>query len=222
MSLDSIDKNIKELLSEISGNIAVVAAAKMRTPEEVGQAILSGIDIIGENYIQDAEKCFPFIKEKAKWHFIGHLQKNKVKKAVKIFDMIETVDTEEIALEIEKRCDALEKQIQVLIEVNSGRESQKDGVMPEKVSDLINKICGLKHVNVMGLMTMGPFSGDPEDARPFFRETKKIYDKIGFDNIENVEMKYLSMGMTNSYKVAIEEGANMVRIGTKIFGERES
>ncbi|MBU1147423.1 MAG: YggS family pyridoxal phosphate-dependent enzyme, partial [Candidatus Omnitrophica bacterium] len=156
---------------------------------------------------------FQAIGNKAKWHFIGHLQKNKVKKAVKIFDMIETVDSLELAQEIDKACFKEKKIMPVLIEVNSGREKQKFGVFPEDVEELIGNISQLKNINVMGLMTMGPMSGDPEDARPYFVETKKIFDRIR-------TLKYLSMGMSNSCKIAIEEGANIIRVGTKIFGER--
>jgi uncharacterized pyridoxal phosphate-containing UPF0001 family protein len=108
----------------------------------------------------------------------------------------------------------------ILIEVNSGREPQKSGVLPEDVERLVGKISGLRNIKVMGLMTMGPRFGNPEDSRPYFVETRRIFEKIKGLKLPNVEMKYLSMGMTNSYKVALEEGANIIRIGTKIFGER--
>jgi pyridoxal phosphate enzyme (YggS family) len=135
--------------------------------------------------------------------------------------MIETVDSVKIAEEIDKRCLKLGKSMPVLIEINSGREPQKFGLLPEKVEDFIREISRFNQLKIQGLMTMGPFSGDPEDARPYFVETKKLYDKIAALNLPGVEMKYLSMGMTNSYRIAIEEGANLVRIGTKIFGPRE-
>jgi len=179
------------------------------------------VKIIGENYVQEAERLCAAVGNKVSWHFIGHLQKNKVKKAVCLCDMVETVDSVGIVKEIDKRCGQIGKVMPVLIEVNSGREEQKSGVLPEDTEKLIRDISGLQNIKVMGLMTMGPFSGNPEDARPYFVETKKIFDKIREFSLPNVEMKYLSMGMTNSYKVALEEGANMIRIGTKIFGERD-
>lgn len=215
-----IKENIKQILNELPEGVALEAAAKTRTPEEIIEAIEAGVTIIGENYFQEAEKAYQAVGPKAKWHFIGHLQKNKVKKAVGIFDMIETVDSIEIAREIDKRCAQIGKVIPVLIEVNSGREPQKSGVFPEKTIALIEELAAYPNVRVMGLMTMGPLWGDPEDSRPYFRETKKLFDELLKLNLAHAEMRYLSMGMTFSYKVALEEGANIIRIGTKIFGER--
>ena len=216
-----IGQNVNQILSELAEGVQLVAAAKTRQPEEIFQAVEAGAKIIGENYVQEAEKAYGVVGNRAKWHFIGHLQKNKVKKAVRIFDMIETVDSVEIAREIDKRCAQIDKIMPVLIEVNSGRESQKSGVLPENVEQLIEEISALPNIEVMGLMTMGPRVGNPEDSRPYFVETRKIFERMKKLNLPNVEMKYLSMGMTNSYKVAIEEGANMVRLGSKIFGERD-
>jgi len=200
--------------------VELVAAAKARLPEEVLEAVQSGIKMVGENYVQEAEKAYEMVGNKVKWHFVGHLQKNKVKKAVKLFDMIETVDSVEIAQEIDKRCQRIGKVMPILVEINSGEEEQKSGVLPPDAERLIREISGLKNIKVMGLMTMGPRFGNPEDSRPCFIKTRKIFDRIKKLGLANVEMRYLSMGMTNSYKVAIEEGANIVRIGTKLFGER--
>jgi len=216
-----IKENVYKLLSTLPEDIKLVAAAKTRTAEEIEEAIDAGIKIIGENYLQEAVNVFNLIKKKVKWHFIGHLQKNKIKKIVEIFDMIETVDSFEIAQEINKRCHQIDKTMPVLIEINSGREEQKFGVWPEKAENLIKEISPLSHIKIMGLMTMGPIFGDPEDSRPYFRKTRKVFENISRLNIPNVEMKYLSMGMTNSYQIAIEEKANVIRIGTLIFGERE-
>ena len=216
-----IKENVCTLLSTLPGNIELVAAAKTRTAEEIEEAIDAGIKIIGENYLQEAVNVFNLVKRKVKWHFIGHLQKNKIKKIVEIFDMIETVDSFEIALEINKRCHQIDKIMPVLIEINSGREGQKFGVWPEKAENLIKQISPLPHIKIMGLMTMGPIFGDPEDSRPYFRETRKVFENVARLNIPNVQMKYLSMGMTNSYHIAIEEKANVIRIGTLLFGERE-
>ena len=216
-----IKQNVTKLLSELPAGVALEAAAKTRTPEEIGQAIEAGVKIIGENYLQEAERAYEVIGNRAEWHFIGHLQSNKVKKAVKLFDMIETVDSVAIAGEIDKRCAQINKVMPVLIEINSGREEQKSGIFPEEAEQLIRQISSLPNLKVTGLMTMGPFAGDPEDSRPYFVATRKIFEELKKKPIPSVEMKYLSMGMTNSYKVAIEEGANIVRIGSKIFGERD-
>ena len=216
-----IKDNVEEILDELPEGVELVAAAKTRTSEEILEAINAGIKIIGENYIQEALVAFETIKRKATWHFIGHLQKNKVKKAVEMFDMIQTVDSYELAEEIDRRCAEISKTMSVLIEINSGKEEQKSGVLPESVIDLIKEILIFSNIKILGLMTMGPRFGNPEDSRPYFVETKKIFDEIKKLNLPNVEMKYLSMGMTNSYKIAVKEGANIVRIGSKIFGERE-
>jgi len=216
----TIRDKVTRILDELPENVSLVAAAKTRTPEEILEAVEAGVRIIGQNYVQEAEKAYEIIGNKVEWHFIGHLQKNKVKKAVEIFDMIETVDSAELAQEIDKRCEQAGKTMPVLIEINSGRERQKSGVYPEDAERLIHEIANLDRVRVKGLMTMGPVSGNPENARPYFRETRKTFDRIKGLSLPNVEMKYLSMGMTGSYKVALEEGANLVRIGSKIFGNR--
>jgi pyridoxal phosphate enzyme (YggS family) len=153
---------------------------------------------------------------------IGHLQSNKAKKAVSIFDMIETVDSFKLAKAIDKACRNMNRSMPILIEINSGEELQKAGVAPQDAISLIREIADLENVRITGLMTMGPFSGDPEEARPYFRKTRAIFEEVGKAHIPRVEMRVLSMGMSNSYKVAVEEGANMVRIGTKIFGDRDT
>ena len=212
-----IRENVQLLLNELPGGVELVVAVKDRTAKEVLEAVTAGIKIIGENYVQEAEKNYSVIENRAKWHFIGHLQKNKVKKAVIMFDMIQTVDSMEIAGEIDKRCAQMGKVMPVLVEINSGREKQKSGVLPEDAEDLIKALSGLSSIQVMGLMTMGPRSGDPEESRPYFVTTRKIFERIKALKLPDVEMRYLSMGMTNSYRIALEEGANMVRIGTKVF-----
>jgi len=212
-----IRENVQKLLSELPDGVELVAAAKSRTAKELLEAVEAGVKIVGENYVQEAEKSYSVIENKAKWHFIGYLQKNKVKKAVLIFDMIQTVDSVEIAREIDKRCAQMGKVMPVLVEINSGREKQKSGVLPEDAENLIKAISGLPNIKVTGLMTMGPRFGDPEESRPYFVTTRKIFERIKALGLPNVEMRYLSMGMTNSYPIALEEGANMVRIGTKIF-----
>ncbi len=216
-----IEENVKKILGELPEGVQLVGAAKTRTPEEILEAVEAGLEFIGENYVQEAERAFQVIGDRAKWHMIGYLQRNKAKKAVKVFDMIATVDSMKLAREIDKSCQKIGKVMSVLIEINSGEESQKAGVMPEDAFPLIQEMSILKNIRIVGLMTMGPFSGNPEDARPYFQKTRKTFKQLKDMNLPDVEMKYLSKGMSNSYKVALEEGANMVRIGTKIFGERE-
>jgi pyridoxal phosphate enzyme (YggS family) len=215
-----IEANVKQILAELPDGVRLVAAAKTRTAEEIRRAIAAGIEIIGENYVQEAEEVFSGVGRGAKWHFIGHLQRNKVKKAVPLFDMIETLDSVALALEIEKRCARLGKIMPVLIEINSGREPQKFGVLPEEAESLVREVAVLEHVKIQGLMTMGPIFGDPEEARPYFVETRRVFESLRELDIPGVSLTDLSMGMTNSYRVAIQEGANLVRIGTKIFGPR--
>jgi len=216
----TIKQNVGQILDGLPESVQLVAAAKTREPREIMEAVEAGIKIVGENYIQEAEKVYQVIGDKVKWHFIGHLQKNKIKRAVELFDMIETVDSIEIAREIDKRCAAIGKIMPVLIEVNSGRETQKSGVYPENVEQLITAAATLNNIRIMGLMTMGPTVSQPEDSRPYFIETKNIFNRVKKLGLPNVEMKYLSMGMTNSYQIALEEGANIIRIGSRIFGER--
>jgi pyridoxal phosphate enzyme (YggS family) len=216
-----IKDNMKEILKELPKGVELVGAAKTRTPDEILEGVEAGLEIIGENYVQEAERAFQVIGDRAKWHMIGHLQSNKAKKAVKIFDMIETVDSFKLAKAIDKACADIGKVMPVLLEINSGEETQKSGVLPEDAVSLVRDISELKNIKIIGLMTMGPFTGDPEDARPYFQKTKRLFQDIKKMDLPGVEMVYLSMGMSNSYKVALEEGANMVRIGTKIFGERK-
>jgi len=217
-----IKQNVQKILVELPNGIELVAAAKTRTPEEILEAVQAGVKIIGANYVQEARRAYEVVGKKAEWHFIGTLQKHNVRrKMVEMFDMIETVDSLEIAKEIDRRCAQIGKVMPILVEINSGREEQKSGVLPEDAEQLVRDVSNLRNIKVMGLMTMGPRLGNPEDARPYFVETRKIFERIKGLDLPNVEMKYLSMGMTTSYKIAIEEGANIVRIGTKIFGERD-
>ena len=212
-----IKENVQQLFRELPDGVELVAAAKSRSIAQIEQAVAAGVKIIGENYVQEAEQAFASLGARVKWHFIGHLQRNKVKKAVKIFDMIETVDSLKLAEAIERISHEAQKVMPVLIEINSGKEAQKFGVLPQDAPGLVRKISCLRHIRVMGLMTMGPQFGSPELARPYFQLTRRTWEKIRDEHIENVEMKYLSMGMSNSYQLAIEEGANLIRIGGKIF-----
>jgi hypothetical protein len=221
VTIGLIERNVTELLAEVPAGIQVVAAAKARTPAEVLAAVQAGIRVIGENYVKEAKGAYELVGKRATWHFIGTLRKHDVRKtALEIFEMIESVDSLELASQIDAKCAQIGKTMPLLIEVNSGREPQKSGVPPENTEELVRQISLLRNTRVMGLMTMAPLFPNPEDFRPYFAETRRTFDRIKGLKLSSVEMKYLSMGMTDSYRVAIEEGANIIRIGTKIFGER--
>ncbi|MDD4323051.1 MAG: YggS family pyridoxal phosphate-dependent enzyme [Dehalococcoidales bacterium] len=216
----SIEQNVKKLLSELGPEVQLVVAAKNRTPAEVSECISAGAKIIGQNYLQDARRAYQIIGEEATWHFIGRLQRNKITRIISMFDMIETLDSLEMASLVNHECSEMGRKMPVLVEVNSGREAQKSGVLPEELESFIKRLVSYDRIKVMGLMTMGPLSIEPEYYRPYFSITRKLFEHIDALNLPGVQMKYLSMGMTDSYRVAIEEGANIVRIGSKIFGPR--
>ena len=218
--IQSIQRSAMHILDTIPSNITVVAAAKGRTLPEVEAVIQSGFTHIGHNYVQEAQLMMPALEGKAICHMIGHLQRNKTKKAVQLFDVIETVDSLQLAQAIDRRCAAIGKVMPILIEINSGEEPNKAGVLPKSMDDLVSGLADLKNISIQGLMTMGPRFGDPENARPFFWATRQAFERLSKWNLPHIDMRYLSMGMSNSYLVAIEEGANIVRIGTKIFGSR--
>lgn len=220
MSAEPITARVSHILETLPPGVTLVAAAKSRTPEEIKAAIDAGVTCVGHNYVQEAERMIRLIGDRVRWHMIGHLQRNKVKKAVQLFDMIETVDSWRLATAIDRRCAAIGKMMPVLVEINSGREASKTGVLPEDVDDFVQRLSELRHIRVQGLMTMGPRFGDPEEARLYFQATREAFERLSDWNPPNVTMRYLSMGMSNSYRVAIEEGANIVRIGTTIFGRR--
>ena len=228
----SISTNYLKIRQEIPKGVTIVLSVKTRTVEQIEEAINAGVTDIGQNYVQEAGQMYSSLQKKAakvRWHMIGHLQTNKINKALRIFDVIQTVDSLEKAAAIDKRVEkAAKKIVPVYIEINIGNEDSKAGIKPEEhepfeeyIEKLVRDMSDLSHLRLTGLMTMGPRFGNPEDARPYFRRTRKIFERIKGLNLPNVDMKYLSMGMTNSYKVAIEEDSNMVRIGTAIFGKRE-
>ncbi len=218
----TIRKHYEKIRAEIPDYVTIVAAAKTRTPKEVRDLIDTGITDIGENYIQEAEdmqKSLGKIAAKVHWHFIGHLQTNKINKALGLFDVIQTLDSMKAARAIDKRTQTT---VSALIEINSGREPQKNGVLPEDAERVIRDIASLGNISIKGLMTMGPRFGDPEEARPYFQETKKLFDHMDSLDIPDVKMDVLSMGMSNAYRVAVEEGSTLIRPGTILFGERTS
>ena len=218
--MEHIKANVRAVLNELPPGAQLVVAGKGRSVPELMAAIEAGAGIIGENYLQEAQEAFTSIGKTAQWHFIGHLQKNKVKTAVGIFDMIETLDSIELAREIDKRAAQICKTMSVLIEINSGCEPNKSGVMPQDVVRLAQELSPLNNIRVMGLMTMGPISPDPHECRPYFKITRELFEGLAKLCLPNISMTYLSMGMSDSYRVALEEGANIVRIGTAIFGPR--
>ena len=227
----SISTNYARLRKEIPKDVRIVLSVKTRTVEQIEEAIDAGVVDIGQSYVQEAGQMYSSLQKKAakvRWHMIGHLQTNKINKALRVFDVIQTVDSLEKAVAIDKRVErAKKKVIPVYIEINIGSEFSKAGIKPvehepfaEYMEQLAADTSALSHLGLEGLMTMGPRFGDPEDVRPYFERTRRIFEKIKALDLPNVDMKYLSMGMTNSYKIAIEEGSNMIRIGTAVFGER--
>jgi len=218
-----MNDRVRQLLAGIPPNIVVLAAAKTRSVDEIRASIEGGIRLVGQNYVQEAQRAIDELgRDAAEWHMIGHLQRNKVKAAIRLFDTIQTVDSVRLAEAIDRECAKLGRVMPVLVEINSAREPQKSGVFPEETVDLIRQIAELPSVRIDGLMTMGPLVADPEEIRPHFAETKRLFDEIVGLRIPDVEMRILSMGMSDSYEVAIEEGATMIRLGTVLFGPRDS
>jgi len=191
-----------------------VAVTKTVTVEAIKEAVASGITIVGESRVQEAEEKFAEIGTKAKWHLIGHLQTNKVKKALEIFDLIHSVDNLRLARTINKEAQRIGRVQSILIQANTSLEQTKFGFEQEKLREAVARISALPYLQVQGLMTIGPLVADTEETRPCFRKLKTLFDQIR----EEWPMKYLSMGMTNDFEVAIEEGANLIRIGRGIFG----
>ncbi len=216
-AIDQIKENAERLLKEIPADVTLLAAAKTRSSEEVSAAWQAGIRCFGHNYVQEAQAMLPQLSFRAEWHMIGHLQRNKAALAVELFDMLETLDSVRLARELEKHCAKLGKTLPVLIEINSGREENKHGVLPEGVDALVEGLAEFPHIKLQGFMTMGPLTGDPQLSRPYFKTTARIFNEY---REKNDEIRILSMGMSHSYHVAIEEGANLVRIGTALFGPR--
>lgn len=225
--MNNIAANIKNVLQRMKlaaervnrkpEEIKLVAVTKTVDIPRIREAISAGIIIIGENRVQEAREKFKEIGRAVQWHLIGHLQTNKVKYVLDIFNLIHSIDSPSLAEEIQRRAETRGIRMNVLIEVNLSGEKTKFGILPEAVSGLVKSICRLKNINIQGLMTMPPFSESPEDSRPYFSMLRMIRDSI---QKEGIMINDLSMGMSNDFEVAIEEGATMVRIGTAIFGER--
>ena len=220
MNLTDISNNARELIATLPSGVTLIAAGKTRSLEEQRAAIGGGVTIIGHNYVQEAETAISVLGRSVAWHLIGHLQRNKAKKAAAIFDAIETVDSLRLGQALQDACAALGKRMPILIEVNSGREPNKAGVPPDQVEELAAALAQFPNLSVEGLMTMGQLSDNPEDSRPFFRLTAQLFGTLRRAPPPGVAIKILSMGMSDSYQIAIEEGATHVRLGSRLFGPR--
>ena len=228
--MSQIEENLSRLRAKIfktcekvkrnPQEIKIVAVTKNVTLEKIEQAIACGIEIIGENKVQEAQAKYNQMDKKVLWHLIGHLQTNKVKKALEIFEMIQSVDTLKLAEEIDRRAKEKNKIFPILIEVNASGEPTKYGVKPEQTENLIREMQGLENLNIRGLMTVGPTSDDKEKVRQAFRQLREIYEKLERVKMSNLKLEHLSMGMSFDFEEALEEGSNMLRIGTAIFGPR--
>jgi len=202
-----------------SEEIELVAITKTVDVEQINEAIEAGIRVVGENRVQEAWRKFQEVGEKVHWHMVGHLQTNKVKRVLQFADMIHSVDSVYLAREIQTQAKKLERTIEILIQVNTSGEESKFGLEPEATIGAIEEVSTLPNLKIKGLMTIGAFLPNPEDVRPCFKLLHDLKDRVNERGITSVEIGTLSMGMTNDYEIAIEEGSTMVRVGTAIFGE---
>lgn len=224
-NIDDIVKRIEDTCKKVGRNpndITVIAVSKTVESERAREAVEAGINNLGENRVQELVKKYDELKDlDIKWHMIGHLQKNKVKYIIDKTVLIHSVESLSLAEEINKRAEKNNLIANVLVELNIGEEDSKFGIKEESVYDFILSLEKFENIRVLGLMTVAPFCENPEDVRWVFKKMKNIYDEISTMNLRNTEMKYLSMGMTNDFEIAIEEGSNIIRIGTAIFGARK-
>lgn len=216
----TISENVEKILESLPSGVTLEAAAKTRCADEVRQAVCAGVTVIGENYLQESIPVIEELGRIARWHYIGTVQSNKIRDIVRYFDLVETVSSLKVASKIDAVAEGLERPFDVLLEVNSASEEQKNGVYPDEAIDIAKAVSELPNVRLRGLMTMGPWTGDPEGARPAFAKTRRLFDEINGMRDKNMQMDMLSMGMSATYRVAIGEGATMVRIGEAIFGPR--
>ncbi|MEW6189680.1 MAG: YggS family pyridoxal phosphate-dependent enzyme [Actinomycetota bacterium] len=219
-NLRSIRDRMAKAASRVGRNpaeIKLVAVTKNVPVSEINQAIEAGITDIGENRVQEMREKFGKLGNAATWHFVGHLQTNKVKYIIDFVELIQSVDSLRLAQEIQKRAQRANRIQKVLVEVNVSGEESKFGIDPQKLVSFMKEIAKLDYIVVKGLMTLAPLIEDTEETRPVFRRLRKLGENVKELNLPRVEMEYLSMGMTNDFEIAIEEGSNMVRIGTGIF-----
>jgi pyridoxal phosphate enzyme (YggS family) len=223
-NLEKIRQKISDAARRSGRNpadIQLLAVSKRMDIAGIMEARECGQLLFGENFIQEAAEKIDQLDKSLSWHFIGHLQSNKAKTAARLFQMIETVDRLKIARTLNRHAAAMDKSLDILVQVNIGREKQKSGVDPEDVGQFLHELGPMENLNVRGLMIMPPFSPDPEKSRPYFRSLRKMADELleqGYFTAGSPPV--LSMGMTNDYPVAVEEGSTLVRVGTAIFGPR--
>lgn|SRR3989338_1007498 len=205
--------------------VVLIGVTKYAEPPKIQEAIDAGLEHIAENRVQEGKRKFPVLKQaslKLTRHLIGHLQTNKAKQAMELFDLIQSVDSVKLAKEIDRQAAGLNKKMDVLLQVNTSGEEQKFGVAPAGFNELLDAVKSLNNLNVLGLMTMAPFTEDETVIRDCFKKLKEIFEQVKkSQQAANIQMRWLSMGMSSDFKIAIEEGANMVRIGTAIFKEKE-
>lgn len=230
---DSISENVRFVFEQIrhatqqsgrlEGSVQLVAATKSVGLDRIREGIASGLTILGENRLQEAlPKVEALRGEPIHWHFIGHLQRRKVRSVVGVFDLIHSVDSLELAEEIDRRAQQAGLRQAVLLEVSLEGEATKTGFCPDELERLLPRLGALPHVEVKGLMAIPPPTSDPEQARPYFRRLRELAQRLSCRQIDAISLKELSMGMSSDYSVAVEEGATMVRIGTAIFGARHA
>lgn len=217
-NIEGVRKKIAEAAVSVGRSekeVTLVAVTKFRGPEKISQAVEAGLTIFGENRVQEAKSKYRLLPDNLSWHMIGHLQRNKAKDAVGIFDCIHSLDSVRIADEVEKRCAVIGKTMDVLLEVNVSGEEAKFGLKREEVEEVVRHVLSLWHLRLKGLMTMAPFVDDAETVRPVFRGLRELRDRINETGL--CQLTELSMGMTQDYEVAVQEGATIVRIGSAIF-----
>jgi len=223
-NLETVGGKIREAAEACGRNaedIVLVAVSKTREPEEINTAIDSGVTDIGENKVQEIMDKYDAIKS-VRWHLIGHLQTNKVKYIIDKVDMIHSVDSMKLAKEINKRAKAHEKTMDILVQINPAQEESKFGVSIEEAGNLVREILdSCENIRIKGLMSVAPIVEDPRDVKPYFDGVKAKYDELAEIEHPNLDFKYLSMGMSHDFQVAIEAGSNLIRVGSAIFGERD-
>ncbi|MBN2799093.1 MAG: YggS family pyridoxal phosphate-dependent enzyme [Deltaproteobacteria bacterium] len=219
-SYSAIERNVRALLEAVPEGVTVVGAVKTRSPDEVRAAVGAGLRHIGHNYVQEAEamRAACGFDSGVVWHGIGHIQRRKARKSVQLFDLVETVDSIALGLALQRAAEAEGKALPVLVEVNSGVEEAKAGVHPDQALDLIRSLVALPNLRVQGLMTLGPADTDAEGLRAAFRLTRQLFEAVA--SVEGAAPLHLSMGMSSSWEVAVEEGATSIRVGTSLFGAR--
>ena len=229
--MKSISENLKRVRERIARaaeragrrahDVTLVAVSKSQPVEAIGEAVRAGVRVLGENRVQEAETKVDLVADAVEWHLVGHLQRNKVKSALGLFEMIHSVDSLRLAKEIGKRAAQAGVTARALVQVNTSGADSQFGSEPDATVELVGRISEVEGLGVEGLMTIGRFLPDPEAVRPCFVQLRKLREKVAAARLPGVSMAHLSMGMTGDFEVAIEEGATMVRVGSAIFGSRE-